>query len=118
MPIVLSNLIGTRAKETNLAVRVLYRTSTSSSESKHKEAEEKTRNDKEPPTKEPTKQFSVLREHISERSEAGGRPAENIGNKIGKIQSGIRTTPSNGGTYISNKDCNVVLCTFMRHTLV
>ena len=31
MPIVLSNLIGTRAKEMNLAVRVLYRTSTSRS---------------------------------------------------------------------------------------
>ena len=28
MPIVLSNLIGTRAKEMNLAVRVLYKTST------------------------------------------------------------------------------------------
>ena len=43
--------------------------------------EEGTRNDKEPPTEEATKQLSVLGEHIPKEAKPKNRPAENIGSK-------------------------------------
>ena len=57
--------------------------------------EEGTRNDKEPPTEEATKQLSVLGEHIPEEAKPETGQRKTLEVKYCKISSGIRTTPSN-----------------------
>ena len=57
--------------------------------------EEGTRNDKEPPSEEATKQLSVLGEHIPKEAKPETGQRKTLEVKYCKIPSGIRTTPSN-----------------------
>ena len=67
-------------------------------------AEEGTRNDKEPPTEEATKQLSVLGEHIPKEAKPKKiGQQKSLEGKYCKIPSGIRTRPSKRRTYIYNK---------------
>ena len=66
--------------------------------------EEGTRNDKEPPTEEATKQLSVLGEHIPKEAKPKKTASKkSLEGKYCKIPSGIRTRPSKRRTYIYNK---------------